>query len=254
MKTKSFLCIVGAIVCLLSIPAAFADNMAGFNMLYQPAVNVSQMNQNGYVGWVGNTFLTSGSTWPYANELGFADPLDQGLQNSHTVDVVHFAGTGGNQGIVASFTVPAGTAAPWYAGYRWVTLPTTLGLYYGGWYRLIGQTDGVDTWGDLLTGNSQISWDMRGPAAGGGPVTLVLGATSNDYLGNYLPASGYEAADYGSSPTSLTQVGTYDTIYPAVNMAYDPNHAYIAYYVPEPGLLSLLGLGGALALALRRKN
>jgi hypothetical protein len=96
MKRKHPLLLVLAVLGLLSSTTTFADNMSGFHALYTPATDVTQLPQNAYAGTIGGIFLASGSTWPYVNALGYADPLDQGLANSHVVNLYYDGGNGGS--------------------------------------------------------------------------------------------------------------------------------------------------------------
>ncbi len=229
MKTKSLLCIVGAALCLATAPVALAQTADG-SMLYNPTVDLSTGPQNTWAGSAGGVFLTTYSLWPYVNWLGYYDKGGDGLANSHEVSLWYVGGTGGSTATeVAHVTVPAGTAAPLVNGYRWVQLPTRVGLWYGSWYTIAAQTDGVDTWGDLISG-TQVGWNP-------------------EYIGNNggsTRAGRYDtAASWPNSPAN--QVGT-DAIYPAANMAYNLT------IVPEPASLSLAGLGLALLLGMRRKS
>jgi hypothetical protein len=230
MKTKSLLlCIIGAVVCLAVTPAAFAQTANG-SMLLNPTVNLSTGTQNGHVGQAGGVFLTTYSYWPYVDWLGYYDKDGDGLANSHQVALWRVGGTGGSGSAPdALVTIPAGTAAPLYNGYRWVQLPSTLGLWYGTWYTLSAQTDGVDTWGDMISGG-QAGWS-----------TQYVDTTAGN---EWQRAGRYDtSASWPNSPAN--QVGS-DAIYPVVNMGYN-----LPIVVPEPGSIALLTLG-ALAVFARR--
>lgn len=227
MKTKSILSILGAALCLAFTPTLLAQTTAG-STLFNPTVNLSTGPQNGHVGSAGGVFLTTYSLWPKVNWVGYYDKDGDGLANSHEVSVWYTGGANGDTATeVAHATVPAGTAAPLYNGYRWVQLPSDVGLWYGSWYTIAAQTDGVDTWGDLISGG-QVGWNT-------------------DYIGNndgsWSRAGRYDsAASWLNSPAN--QTGS-DAIYPVANMGYN------LPIVPEPGSIALLGLG-ALAACLRR--
>jgi len=219
MKTKYIPCIIGAVAYLAVTPAVYSQTADG-SMLFTPTIDLSSTAQNGHVGQAGGVFLTTGSLWPYVNWLGYYDKDGDGLANSHEVSLWYTGGNGGPDSVeVARVTVPAGTDAPLLNGYRWVELPSEVGLWYGSWYTISAQTDGVDTWGDLISGGD-ISWN-----------------------GQYVDGAGYEwsrAARYDtpeSWPNSpANQVGS-DAIYPVANMAY---HLAI---VPEPTSLALICFG-----------
>jgi hypothetical protein len=230
MKTTSLLCTVGAVLCLSVIPAALAQTSDG-SMLFTPAVDLAAGAQNSYAGNVGGVFLTTSSYWPYVNWLGYYDKDGDGLANSHQVALWKVGGVGGTGSTPeAMVTIPAGTAAPLVNGYRWVQLPSTVGLWYGTWYTLSAQTDGVDTWGDLISAG-QVSWGTQYVDAGAG----------------WSRAGRYDSAEsWPNSPG--TQVGTSDSIYPAGNMAYNLT------IVPEPTSLGLIGLGVVAWLGLGRKR
>lgn len=228
MKTKSLLCLIGAALCLVVTPAAIAQTADG-SMLFTPNVNLSAGTQNTFAGSAGGVFLTTGSLWPYVNWLGYYDKDGNGLANSHEISLWYTGGNGGSTATeVAHATVPAGTAAPLVNGYRWVQLPSTVGLWYGSWYTIAAQTDGVDTWGDVITGDSgQIAWNSQYVGDNGG----------------WSRAGRYDWPWTWPNPPG-NQVGN-DAIYPAANMAFN-------LVVPEPSSLSLAGLGIALLFGLRR--
>src|ERR1039458_1856799 len=127
MKRKSLPIIGAAVLCFALSPAAFAQTTNG-SVLFTPNVDLSAGTQNGYVGYIGGVFLTSYDYWPQINYLGYYDNGGDGLVNSHTVSLWD-----GNNNLVVSATVPAGTAAPLYDGYLWVQIPQTH-ISYNGWY------------------------------------------------------------------------------------------------------------------------
>lgn len=228
MNKKSLLSVAGAVLCLGSASVAVAQTADG-SMLFTPAIDLSAGAQSGHVGQAGGVFLTTYSYWPNVNWLGYYDKDGDGLANTHEVSLWYTGGQGGSTASeVARVTVPAGTAAPLVNGYRWVQLPTTKGLWYGSWYTLAAQTDGVDTWGELISG-SQVAWSAQ---------YLSVGDT-------WSRAGRYDtAASWPNSPAN--QVSS-DAIYPVANMAYNLT-------IPEPTSLGLLGLGAAILGSLARKR
>ena len=197
-------------------------------MLYTPNVDLSTLSQNGFVGEVGGVFLTSYNYYPQVNYLGYYDNGGDGLVNSHVVSL--WDNSNGNT-LLASVTVPAGTAAPLVDGFRWVQLPSTVNLTYNNWYVIGAQTDNVDTWGDLITGDAQVS-----------------------FSGQYANLdSGYEfsrAGRYGNIADGApsNQAGGSDAIYPAANMGFN------VVPVPEPSTLALLGVGTSMLLGITRNR
>ncbi len=239
MKRISLLGSFITVLMLLIAPAAVADNMSGMHILYTPTVDLSTMSQNTTVGEIGGVFLTSGTTWPYANWLGYADPTGHGLSTSHVISLYYTGGNGGSTvSKVAEATVPAGTVAPLYDGYRWVQLASRVGLWYGSWYTISAQTDGTDLWGDLISNgtSTQINWDNG-----------AANAYANSYVGNQGGWS--RAGRYGASAPPGTQVSTTDSIYPIANLAYG-----LEAVVPEPASFGLLALGAVMLFGLRRKH
>lgn len=220
---------VATVLSLAIAPAALAQ-MSGNNMLFKPTVDLSSGTQNSHVGVVGGVFLSTYSTWPTVNWFGYYDKDGDGLANSHDVSLWIQGGAGGSSATpVATVTIPAGTAAPLVNGYRWVQLPSDLGMWYGSWYVLAATTDGVDTWGDLLDADAgQLTWDA-------------------DYVGSndaWTRAGRYDWPWTWPNPPS-GQSGD-NAIYPVANMGYN-------IVVPEPTSLTLLGLG-ALAFWRRERN
>ncbi len=220
-----------AICGLLAATACYAQ-MSGNNMLFTPTVNLSAMTPNTSAGNYGGVFLTSNNTWPRVNWLGYADPTGQGLANSHEVVLWYVGGQGGSTvSKVVQATVPAGTAAPLYNGYRWVEVDDT-GLWYGSWYTISALTDGTDLWGDLISNSAatQINWDA-------------------DFIGNnggWSRAGRWDsAASWPNSPG--TQDSTTDGIFPVANVGY-------GLPIPEPASASIIGFGLAIIWALRRRS
>jgi len=220
--------------CLATASTAFGQ-MSGNNTLFNPSGNLSTGAQNGFVGTAGGIFLTTYNDWPNVNWLGYYDKDGDGLANSHVVSLWYSGGQGGDASAtpIATVTVPAGTSAPLVNGYRWVELPSTVGLWYGSWYTIAAQTDGVDTWGDLVSGgSSQLTWDAE----------YVGGNAGWSRAGHYDTL-----ASYPNPPAN--QTSTDDSIYPVANMAYNLS------IIPEPTTLSLAGLGFlGMAAAWRRKR
>jgi hypothetical protein len=218
MKNKYIITMM-AVAAVVASPSAWAQ-MSGNNMLFQPTGDLSSGTQNGHVGVVGGVFLTSNTTWPSVNWLGYFDKDGDGLENSHEVALWIQGGPGGSSLVpVASVTIPAGTVAPLVNGYRWVELPETVGLWYSSWYVLGATTDGVDTWGDLLDGNAgQVTWDA-------------------DFVGDnagWTRAGRYDWEWTWPNPPA-GQAGE-NAIYPVANMGYN-------IVVPEPAAATLLLLG-----------
>ena len=167
------------------------------------------------------------------NWLGYYDKNGDGLTGSHLLTLWDNS----TQAIIASATVPAGTSAPLINGYRWVQLSSTVTLNYGSYYVIGAQTDGVDLWGDIIGNNSpdngnngQITWNSDYVQLGSGWEFTRAGRY--DFSGNYP-----------SEPPN--QVGS-DALYPVANLGYNLTP------VPEPSMLTMLGLGALALLAQRR--
>jgi hypothetical protein len=236
MKKTTLLMIVGAALCLAPIPATFAQTIPG-SVLYTPNVDLTTLSQNTFVGTVGGIFLTSYNYYPEVNYLGYADPTGAPLVDSHLVTL--WDATGGGD-IIASATVPAGTAAPLVDGYRWVELSSTVNLTYNNYYVIGAQTDGVDLWGNLINNNSpdngnngQITWSPQ------------YTATIPGY--EFSRAGVYDSlANYPNQPANQTSLS--DSIYPAPNLGFD------VVATPEPSTLGLLGMGAAMLVGFARKQ
>jgi hypothetical protein len=221
------------VLCIALSSAAHAQTTDG-SVLYTPNVDVTTLTQNTFTGTVGGIFLTTYSYYPELNYLGYADPTGAALVDSHTVTLWdNNPSGGGSPAVLASVTVPAGTPSLWVDGYDWVELPSTVQLTYGHYY-VIGASvvGGVDTWGDLISNNApddgsngQINWNPEYVQVGSG-WEFTRG-------GRYDSAS-----DYPTEPPNQTSVE--DSIYPAANLGYDLEP------VPEPGILSIAGIGAAL--------
>lgn len=232
MKKTSLSIIVGVALGLATIPAARSQTTNG-SMLYTPNVDLTTLSQNTFTGTVGGIFLTTYSYYPQVNYLGYADPTGAPLVDSHVVTLWDNS----SQQIIASATVPAGTAAPLIGGYRWVQLPSTVQLNYGSYYVIGAQTDGADLWGDLINNsspdngnNGQINWSSQ-------YVQLGLGW-------EFTRGGRYDSsADYPNEPPNQTSVQ--DSIYPAANLGFN---------VPEPGTLDLMGMAVLFGFVRRRKN
>lgn len=232
MKRTLLIPIAAAAVCFAFSPAS--AQTAPDSVLYTPNLDLSTMTQNTYVGTVGGIFLTSYSYYPQVNWLGYYDEGGDGLAGSHVVSLWDNS----TQTIIASATVPAGTAAPLENGYRWVQLPTTVQLNYGSYYTIAAQTDGVDLWGNLISNtavdngnNGQISWNSQYVQLGSG--------------WEFSRAGRYDSlSNYPAEPSN--QVG-FDAIYPVANMGYD-------LAVPEPTCLSLIGMGIGLSIFSRTRK
>jgi hypothetical protein len=209
-------------------PSSFGQTTPG-SILYTPNVNLTTGAQNTFTGTVGGIFLTTYSLYPQVNWLGYYDANGDGLANSHLVTLWD----NGTQAILASATVPAGTAAPLINGYRWVQLSSTLTLNYGSYYVIGAKTDGVDLWGDMIANNSpdngnngQISWNSDYVQLGSG--------------WEFTRAGRYDlAGNYPAEPPN--QAGS-DAIYPVANLGFN------VATVPEPSSLCLVGLGAMVLL------
>jgi hypothetical protein len=227
MKNKSIILIAVAALSLVLPSAALAQTDG--SILFNPNIDLSTLSQNDYVGYVGSQFLSAGGTGETVNYFGFYDAGGDGLANSHTMALWETGWNGqSSRGLLAEITVPAGTSAPLIDGYRWVELPSTITLVPNEYYLLNASVDGVDQWGDVISG-SQITWNSQ-----------------------YVPTdSGYDftkAGVYGDTIPAYSQNGGSDSIDPAANLGYDVVPA------PEPTTLSLMGIGMAAVLGFKRRQ
>ena len=237
MKTKSILIAVAIASCLAMVPAAFAQTDG--STLFTLNVDLSTLSQNDYVGYVGSQFLSAGGgSGEQVNYLGFYDAGGDGLTESHTIALWETGWNGqSSRGLLAEITVPAGTSAPLIDGYRWVELPSTITLVPNEYYLLNASVDGVDQWGDVISG-SQITWDSQ-----------------------YVPTDpGYDftkAGIYGNSIPAYSQNGGSDSIDPAANLDLmwflPPNHQlWLCWGLERPCCLELHEIGKAKGLVNRK--
>jgi hypothetical protein len=215
MTREKFIPMVAAAMCLMAVPAALAQTVNGDepdnSMLYVPNVNLTSLNQNGFTGIVGAQFLTPYFYNVSVNYLGYADPNDVALVDSHTVTLWDFSGD-----VVASAVVSAGTPTLWANGYAWVAVPTVT-LTYNSYYE-VGATvvAGADSWGDLINNNSpdngnngQITWNVESGISSGtanGPFVQAGSGYEFSRTGEY----DYNTSDAGNPNPSLNQTSQSD--------------------------------------------
>lgn len=254
---------VGSVASLALAPAAWAQTInndeTSDSMMYNPSISLTSLSQNSFTGTVGGVFYTPYYFNTTINYLGYADPTDAPLVDSHTVTIW----TDGTENIVAQAVVPSGTPTLWADGYAWVQLPSAVTLTYQHYYA-IGATvvGGVDPWGNLIYNTSgsqdtgsggEITWNVAPNGYGSG----------NQDNGPFVQAgTGWEFAKVGAYTSGTTdpddssdggaRTSQTDSIYSAPNMGYN----IVATPVPEPATLSIAGLGTAflLGLGLKRKS
>ena len=240
MKRTTLPNLVAAIACFVLAPIAIAQ--PNNSMLYQPNVDLRSLSQNGFTGVVGGVFYTPYFYNANVNYLGYADPGNVPLLDSHTVTVWSSGG-----GVVASAVVPSGAPTLWANGYAWVPIPTVT-LTYQSFYTIGATvTGGVDSWGDAINNsspdpgnNGQITWNVVNGVWGGDPNSPFVQAGSG--------WEGYRAGRYGSGPGEPgNQIGA-DSMYPAPNLGYN------LVGVPEPTSLALLGMGTTVLVGILRRQ
>ena len=172
-----------------------------------------------YVGDAGYTegYTFSLTTAMSVSALGFYDTNQDGLVQAHQVGLWNSAGT-----LLASVTVPSGTAAPLTGTSRYVSLAAPLALAVGTTYTM-------------------------GAYMGNGSDSVI-------YFGAANPAKGvsFGAAmvDNGTSTFSRPRIATgEDQGYFGPNLIVTP----VVQSTPEPSALAALGLG-AVGLLKRRKK
>ncbi|HXB58093.1 MAG TPA: PEP-CTERM sorting domain-containing protein [Candidatus Acidoferrales bacterium] len=260
MNKKLIPMMVG-VLCLAAVPAALAqvnNDENNNSMLYQPNVSLTSLGQNGFTGIVGGQILTPYYFYTSVNYLGYADPNNVALTDSHTVTLWDQSGN-----LVASAVVPAGTPTLWEGGYAWVQLSSTVTLNYNSYYE-VGATvvGGADSWGDLINNsspdsgsNGQITWNVSpngyGPynyGQGYGPFVQATPGYEFSRIGMYDGNAGDAGNNANTSDFGYTSAQ--DSIYPAPNLGYN------IQAVPEPATLSMVGIGAALFLGsvLKRKK
>jgi hypothetical protein len=247
---KKLIPMIAGVLCLAAVPAALAqvnNDENNNSMLYQPNVNLSSLSPNGFTGIVGGQILTPYYFNVSVNYLGYADPNDVALVDSHTVTLWDSSGND-----IASAVISAGTPTAWANGYAWVAIPTVT-LSYNSYY-VVGATviGGVDNWGDLISNsspdsgnNGQITWNVSpngyGPynyGQGYGPFVQATPGYEFSRMGMY----DYSTGDAGNSvsPSEFNYTSAQDSIYPAANLGYN------LQTVPEPATLSIAGAGAVL--------
>jgi len=179
--------------------------------------------RDNFTGTVGGRFVTQTTGTITVASLGFID-TDGILAIDHQVGLWTNSGT-----LLASVTVPAGTAAPLVDGFRWVDLAVPISLTNGTAYRIGAEV--VSGSGDPWYNHDQ------------GTITLnpALIATVNG--ANQAAFTGGSGLNF---PSGIT--GSSFNLFVAANLSD-------VAMVPEPSSLMLLGLGlvGMTGFGRRRK-
>jgi hypothetical protein len=248
MKRATLILIMAGVLCLLAAPAALAQangDEPDNSMLYLSNTNLAAMTPNDFTGIVGGIFYTPYYYNVSVNYLGYADPNDVALTDSHTVTLWDNYGD-----VIASAVVSAGTPTLWANGYAWVPI-STVTLSYQSYYE-VGATviGGVDNWGDLIQNtevdqgnNGQITWNAANGLWSGtpyGPFVQASTGAGNEYGFSRAGIYDYNTSDAGNPDPTFYQTSGSDSIYPAANLGYNIVAA------PEPAMLSISGVGAVL--------
>jgi hypothetical protein len=183
-------------------------------------------------GFVIANEITIGAASVPINSLGVWDQAGDGLAVSHEVGVWDATG-----GLVASATVPAGTAGTLEDAFRYVALPSSITLLAGQKYHIGAlYPDALDPFND--------PWDPDGdgnpansPAVGDG-VAVAAGGAGLVINGDYFAASGTL-----TNPTSFG--GGTPGRWGAANARF---------FVPEPTSLALAAWLGLAAQQMRHRR
>ena len=197
---------------------------------------------NAHTGTVGDLFQTSGSA-TVVRALGFWDEGGDGLTVSHDVGIWNASVSGVTDPTpLASVSVPSGTSAPLYQGYRWVNLATPVTLTADKSFYTIG------AW---TTGSDGDGWHTIA-ASGEGMAFNTSIADANNISSDGYADGRYGTAAWPAGPSvygaAVWAGGAYRPAYVIANLS--------TAAIPEPGTLVLLatGLIALLAYAWRKRK
>lgn len=173
--------------------------------------------------WAGSGFyLPSGGTI-LVNQLGYWDEGGDGLAIEHQIGLFQYNGAGSSYTMIATATIPSGTAATLDGGYRWVEIPAISipDIGQGGNYYVIMASHGTDAWTNGL--------------GSGAPMDPGFGTLSSGAL------------DFGGGTT----VGSSGDINSSGGTFF--GGANLGYAVPEPSAMAIAAIGILASVALRRR-
>jgi hypothetical protein len=177
MKTKLLVMFASMLLAMPLMPAG-----ASAAVLYATVVQGQFVGADPGGSTVGTEFTVKSSFTVY--QLGVFDTGSDGLAQAHPVGIYNTAGV-----LLATVTVPSGTAASLDSGFRWASLTTPLTLNAGTTYILgAWYSTNADTFGNTATINSNFTLVKDRYFDGGGGLTFPnLSWNNSSALGWYGP-------------------------------------------------------------------